>query len=107
MNDDDEHEKILNTPIMDGRELEKAIAGLEQAQKGDDPDDAHNALAELAAIVRKMLENTANLYGMAHDRMCLAALVAGFDMAQDAKPKLKGVVAGYAKARLGLLTSHH
>jgi hypothetical protein len=107
MNDDDEHERILNTPIMDGKILQEAVTALEQAQKGDDPDDAYDALAGLGALVRKMLENTADLYGMAHDRMCFAALVAAFDMAQDAKPDRQSMVAGYAKARLGLLTSHH
>jgi hypothetical protein len=96
--DDDEHEKILTTPIIEGKVLKAAIAGMEHAQKGDDPDKAHDALAKVAAIVRTMLENTADLYGM---------LAAGFDMAQNASPELQRVVAAYAKARLELLASHH
>jgi hypothetical protein len=54
--DNDEHGGIL-----DGKALEEAIAGLEQAEKGDDPDKAYDALAKVGAIVREMLENTADL----------------------------------------------
>jgi hypothetical protein len=102
MSDDDEHGGIL-----DGKALEEAIAGLEQAERGDDPDAAYAALAKVGAIVREMLENTADLHGLRHDRMCLAAMVAVFDMAQDAKPDLQSAAAGYARGRLEQLASHH
>ena len=99
---DDEHGGIL-----EGKALEEAIAGLEQAEQGDDPDAAYDAVAKVGAIVRTMLENTADLYGMRYDRMCLATMVAAFDMAQDAKPELQSVAAGYVKGRLEQLASHH
>ena len=99
---DDEHGGIL-----DGKALEEAIAGLEQAEQGDDPDAAYDAVAKVGAIVRTMLENTADLYGMRYDRMCLATMVAAFDMAQDAKPELQSVAAGYVKGRLEQLAGHH
>jgi hypothetical protein len=104
---DDEHERILNTPIIEGQVLDEAIARLGQAEQGDDSAAAGEALTELGALVRTMLENTADLYRMDHSRICLAALVAGFEMAKDGSFELQSAVAQYAREQLKLLASKH
>jgi hypothetical protein len=94
MSDDDEHDKILNTPLIEAGMLEEAAAGLDEAIEDGDLDDTTEGLGKVSAIIRKMLENTADLHGMDHERMCLIAIAAAFDMAQDARPKLQSLIAG-------------
>jgi hypothetical protein len=106
-NDDAEHERILNTPIMDGRVMDEASADLAQAIQDGGLEDTTDAAAKLSAIVRKMLENTADLYQMDHERMAVAAIAAVFDMAEDASLELQRFLSAYAKTRLELLAQHH
>jgi hypothetical protein len=104
--DDDEHDKILNTPIIEGKTLSKAVSDLDKAIDDGDLHHPNEALAKMAAILRKMLENLAHLYRMDHDRICAVTFAAAFDMAEDAKPEMQSLVISYAKARLELLASH-
>jgi phosphate uptake regulator len=107
MNDDDEHDEILNTPLIEAGALEAAAAALERAEEERDLAYANEALAKMAAILRTMLENLASLYGMSDEKICMAVIAAVCDMARDAEPDLRSVVASYGMARLELLASQH
>jgi hypothetical protein len=87
--------------------MEDAATGLKEAAQDGDIAGASEAGKKIAAEVRKMLENTAELCGMTRESMCLIGMAVLLDMARDARPELQRFVAAYAKARLELLAQHH
>jgi hypothetical protein len=104
--DDDEHYELLNTPLDETGAFEEAAASMEEALESGDHEKAHEELAKTAAVLRKILERIADLYGMDHDRMCILAMMAISDMAQDTNPQLRRLLASHA-AIIDAVDAHH
>jgi hypothetical protein len=97
---------ILNTPLDESRAFEKAAASLQEAMEGGDNEGVQEGLAETAAVLRKILERIADLYGMDHERMCILAMTAVAEMAQGTSPRLRRLLASHA-AVIDAVDAHH
>jgi hypothetical protein len=106
MSDIEDDDKILNTPLDPPGAFEKAADRLQEAMEGGDNEGVQEGLAEAAAVLRKILEKIADLYGMSHDRMCILAMMAVSDMAQDTNPQLRRLLASHAAVIDAVDASH-